>query len=127
MLLRIKTAFYNTFFKKEYENLIQKLDRQQQTIKSQNTKIQLYEEMLANKNAATTIAQTIYVTDHAVHRYIERVDKFINPSEAKRLIYKRTLALLTTMDRLPDGKYNITNNATIRIKDNTVCTVTRRK
>jgi len=127
MLLRIKTAFYNIFFKREYANLIQKLDKQQQTIRSQNTKIQLYEEMLADKNAATTIAQTIYVTDHAVHRYIERVDKLINPSEAKRLIYKRTLALLTTMDRLPDGKYNITNNATIRIKGNTVCTVTRRK
>lgn len=127
MLLRIKTALYNRFFKKEYANLIQKLDRQQEKLKAQNTKIQLYEEMLADKNAASTIAQTIYVTDHAAHRYIERVDKFISVSEAKRLIYKRTLSLLNTLDKLPDGKYHITNNATIRIKDNTVCTVTKRK
>lgn len=130
MLQSFKAYIHKTLFKTEYDRnqeLIVKYKAKIETIKKQNTQIQLYETMLANKNAAATIAQSIYVTDHAVHRYIERVNNRIQPEEARKLLYKRTLALLKTLDKLPDGNYEITKDTSVRIKDNTVCTVIKRK
>lgn len=130
MLQSFKNFIYTRIFKSEHSrhiDLVNKYKSKVSTLKEQNRKIQLYETMLADKNAASAIAQTIHVTDHAVHRYIERINRNILPDEARKLIYKRTLSLLATLDKLPDGKYDITKEATIRIKNNTVCTVVKRK
>ena len=97
----------------DYEN---KLTEQRRIIQRQ-------EDLLANKNGKATIAQQLYVTDHAVHQYRKRVGFGGSDDELRKMIYKLTIRHLHSMDRLQDGHYKISDKAAVRVKDNTVCTI----
>lgn len=95
-------------------------------LKEAETKIKRLEDMLSDKNAKCVTAQALMVTNHALSRYREHIGFHGSDDDLRKLIYKEALKHLATMDKLPDGKYPIANNAILRIKDNTVCTVTPR-
>ena len=89
-------------------------------------RIEMLEEMLASKNAKAITSNEIFVTNHAMHQYRSRIGFNGSDDELRKIIYKECIKHLATMDKLPDGKYQISNNAILRVKDNTVCTVTPR-
>ena len=89
-------------------------------------RIEMLEDMLASKNAKAITSNEIFVTNHAMHQYRSRIGFNGSDDELRKIIYKECIKHLATMDKLPDGKYEISNNAILRIKDNTVCTVTPR-
>lgn len=91
-----------------------------ETLRRDNQRL---EDMLANKNVPAIKAQTLYVTEHALDRYRKRIGFNGTDEELRKMIYKLTIRHLATMDYLPDGEYTINDKATVRVKDNTVCTV----
>ena len=113
--------------KAKYVNIIQSLEIKLAEIKQEYTTLhkrtQQLEDMLANKNVAAITAQTLYVTEHALSRYRQRIGFSGSDDELRRMIYKLTIRHLATMDKLQDGEYVINNKAAVRVKDNTVCTV----
>ncbi len=84
---------------------------------------QKYEDMLANRNAVCTQAQALFVTNHAIQRYKERIGYSGSDEDLRKKIYKLTVRHLATMDKLEDGTYDIEHNVRARVKDNTVCTI----
>jgi len=93
----------------------------------QRHSLQRYEDLLANKNAQAVTAQTLYVTEHAIQRYRERIGHKGTNDEIRKMIYKLTLRHLATLDKLEDGKYDLNDIAQARIRDNTVTTIIKRK
>lgn len=112
--------------RKELLNKSDKLITNNSTIRQLQSKLSLAHDMLTNKNAACTQAQALFVTNHAIDRYKERIGYSGNDNDLRKFLYKEAIKHLATMDKLQDGKYDIAGNAIIRIKDNTICTVTPR-
>jgi len=106
------------------EHRIEVLEKKNQL---QRHSLQRYEDLLANKNAQAVTAQTLYVTEHAIQRYRERIGHKGTNDEIRKMIYKLTLRHLATLDKLEDGKYDLNEIAQARIKDNTVTTIIKRK
>lgn len=98
------------------------------TLQLKETKLLLQrtEDLLANRNAKATVAQSLVVTDHAVHRYRTRIGFKGSDDELKKMIYKLTIRHLSTMDQLPDGRYDLGKNVIAAVKDNTVVTIVPR-
>lgn len=82
-----------------------------------------YEHILSDKNAATCKAQTLYVTEHAVSRYKQRIGYNGDDNSLRKLIYKQTIRHLSSLDSLPDGRYDLNKNVVAKVKDNTVVTI----
>jgi len=95
--------------------------------RKQRHNLQRYEDLLANKNAEAVVAQTLYVTEHAIQRYKERIGHKGSNDEIRKMIYKLTIRHLATMDKLEDGKYDLNDVAQARVKDNTVTTIVPRR
>ena len=89
-------------------------------------RVDLLETMLSDKQVVNNSAKELIVSQHALFQYRSRIGYNGDDISLKKLIYKEAIKHLATMDVLPDGKYPIANNAILRIKDNTVCTVTPR-
>ena len=111
---------------KKVESLEKRLLISQNTNRKILDKMKIFKELLANKNAKCTVAQSLMVTNHALSRYRSRIGYGGDDESLRRMIYKQTISHLSTLDKLEDGKYEIANNAIVRVKDNTVCTVTPR-
>lgn len=105
--------------------LVANLAAVQEDLTAAKQRTQQCEDMLANRNAGAIHAQAIYVTQHALHRYRERIGFNGTDDELRKMIYKLTLRHLATLDRLPDGHYKINDKAAVRIADNTVQTVVK--
>jgi len=101
---------------KEYELL-------QLQLKDTKILLQRSEDLLANRNAKATVAQSLIVTDHAVHRYRQRIGFGGSDDELRKMIYKLTIRHLSTMDKLPDGRYDLGKNIIAAVRDNTVTTI----
>jgi len=121
------TGLYRRYHPKilrmEIRRLENILDVSSDTIEDLRRKTQQLEDMLANRNTAAVRAQTLYVTEHALDRYRKRIGFNGSDDELRKMIYKLTIRHLATMDSLPDGEYTINDQAMVRVKDNTVCTV----
>jgi len=117
-------------FPTQHDSLLQQ-EAQITVLKKKNQEqrhsLQRYEDLLANKNAQAVTAQTLYVTEHAIQRYRERIGHKGTNDEIRKMIYKLTLRHLATLDKLEDGKYDLNDIAQARVKDNTVTTIIRRK
>lgn len=111
----------------KYVSIIQSLEIELSELEEKHVNLskrtQQLEDMLANKNVAAITAQTLYVTEHALSRYRQRIGFNGSDDELRKMIYKLTIRHLATMDKLQDGEYTINNKAAVRVKDNTVCTV----
>lgn len=111
----------------ETKKVKQQFEELQENYNTLFKRTQQLEDMLANKNVAAITAQTLYVTEHALSRYRQRIGFNGSDDELRKMIYKLTLRHLATMDKLPDGEYQLNNKAAVRVKDNTVCTVIPRR
>lgn len=120
------TKFFSTKKHITSEEAIDTTIRIAQEDEELKQRIEMLEDMLAAKNAKSITSNEIFVTNHAMHQYKSRIGFNGSDDELRKIIYKECLKHLATMDKLPDGKYEISNNAILRIKDNTVCTVTPR-
>lgn len=127
MLTKFRAYLYYTFFNDFIIFQQEEHDQELKTLKTinekQKHKLQHYEDLLANKNAKAVAAQQLYVTEHAIHRYKERIGFNGSDDELRKMIYKLTLRHLATMDKLPDGHYKINDKAAVRVADNTIQTV----
>lgn len=126
MIARFKQWLLSILWPIDYEYL-QSSRETIENLHDENLKLhqrnQQLEDLLANRNVGAIKAQTLYVTEHALSRYRQRIGFNGSDDELKKMIYKLTIRHLATMDYLPDGQYSLNDKAAARVKDNTVCTI----
>ena len=83
--------------------------------------------MLANRNASAVFAQSLTVSQHAIHRARTRFNYTGSDSDIRKRIYKLAMRNLAILDSFPDGEYELDTNSRCRIRDNTITTVVPRK
>ena len=94
----------------------------------QNTRIQLLENLLANENALGVTAKSLTISQHALHRYRQRIGYTNTDDELRKMLYKGCMRHLATMDKLSDGNYQVGQRGALAvIKDNTVVTIKTEK
>ena len=128
-LLDLRTWVHSILFPSFHKAAIlrdKEFELLQLQLKDTRILLQRSEDLLANRNAKATVAQSLVVTDHAVHRYRQRIGFKGSDDELKKMIYKLTIRHLSTMDKLPDGRYDLGKNVIAAVKDNTVTTIVPR-
>ncbi len=79
-------------------------------------------DIIVNTN---TIATKLTVTNHACDRYIERIEPKITRKYAREKLYLGVIEASTNMDKITNGKYNISRNVIAVVDDQKVITVYR--
>jgi len=108
----------------ELRILIQSLDDMSKTVETQRIKIQKLEDTLSQqKTKYATEASKLAITSHAVHRYRERCGGTGTDDEIYKMLMKLLLQQLYTMDRLPDGGYDLKRGVRGTVVNNTLVTI----
>lgn len=118
---KLETELKNSKFINEYT--IKKRNIDTKIIEDQEKAIKTLEDILGKNTTLATQAQTLYVTDHAVDRYVERFKSKEDKECIRKKIYKLVCRHFQTLDKLDDGRYDLDKNIVAKIKDNTVVTV----
>ena len=88
---------------------------------------QRLEDMLANRSGGAVLAQSLTVSQHAIHQSRTRLNYTGSDEDIRKRIYKLAMRNLHTLNRFEDGEYELDRNSRCRIRDNTVVTVVKRR